>query len=93
MASTTRASRYTAEEADRILQAANPPPDVGVPRLALRVGEAATALSISRSKMYGLIAAGKVRAVLVGEVMRVRVSDLEAFLAENYAEKNIEIGS
>ncbi len=83
MASTTRGSRYTAEEADRILQATNPPPDVGVPRLALRVGEAATALSISRSKMYGLIAAGKVRAVLVGEVMRVRVSDLEAFLGEN----------
>ena len=46
MASTTRGSRYTAEEADRILQATNPPPDVGVPRLALRVGEAATALSL-----------------------------------------------
>jgi excisionase family DNA binding protein len=57
--------------------------DTSVVRLALRVGEAADALSISRSKMYGLIKVGKVRAVLVGDVMRIRVSDLEAYLAEN----------
>lgn len=54
--------------------------DHPVPRLALRVGEAADAVSISRSKMYGLIKAGKVRAVLVGDVMRVRMCDLEAYL-------------
>ena len=35
--------------------------DVAPVRLALRVGEAAAALSISRSKMYGLIKEGKVR--------------------------------
>lgn len=56
-----------------------------IPKLALRVGEAASALSISRSKMYGLIRTGKVGAVLVGDVMRVRMCDLEKYLesAEN----------
>ncbi len=59
------------------------PPEAPVPRLALRIGEAAAALSISRSKMYGLIKGGHVRSVLVGDVMRVRVCDLENYLAEN----------
>ena len=54
--------------------------DGTIPKLALRIGEAASALSISRSKMYGLIKAGKVGSVLVGDVMRVRVCDLEKYL-------------
>jgi excisionase family DNA binding protein len=58
------------------------PLEAPVPRLALRIGEAAAALSISRSKMYGLIKRGKVRTVLVGDVMRIRVSDLENYLTE-----------
>ena len=33
--------------------------------------------------MYGLIKQGKVRTVLVGDVMRVRVSDLEIYLAKS----------
>jgi excisionase family DNA binding protein len=66
------------------------------PRLALRIGEAAAALSISRSKMYGLIKRGKVRTVLVGDVMRIRVSDLENYLTDlpkNKSEKIRTIGS
>ena len=58
------------------------PYEARVPRLALRVTEAAAALAISRSKMYGLIAEGKVRAVLVGDVMRVRVRDLDLYLQD-----------
>ena len=49
-------------------------------RMAFRVSEATTTLGISRSKMYGLIKRGQVRVVYVGEVMRVRVQDLEAYL-------------
>ena len=53
-----------------------------VPRLALRVSEAAATLGIGRSKMYGLIRAGKVRSTMVGDVIRIRVSDLHAYLEE-----------
>ncbi len=53
-----------------------------VPRLALRISEAAAMLGIGRSKMYGLIRAGKVRSILVGDVMRIRVCDLSAYLEE-----------
>ena len=56
--------------------------DAPMPRLALRVTEAASTLGISRSKMYGLIRTGQVRSILVGDVMRVRVSDLTDYLEE-----------
>lgn len=64
-----------------------------IPNLALRVDEAAAALSISRSKMYGLLQQGKVKSVKVGEVMRVRLRDLETFLDEAQGEITPDIGS
>jgi excisionase family DNA binding protein len=41
-------------------------PSIDVPRAALRVSEACSALAISRSKLYLELAAGRLRAVKCG---------------------------
>lgn len=51
------------------------------PRLLLTVTEAAAALSISRSKLYELLAAGLVRSVRIDGSRRVPFQALEAYVA------------
>jgi excisionase family DNA binding protein len=48
--------------------------------LALRVGDAAKKLGISRSKAYELIAAGVLPSVRIGSSIRVPVGALEKWL-------------
>jgi excisionase family DNA binding protein len=53
----------------------------------LRIPEAAAELSIGRSRLYELIAAGELRAVKIGERgVRVPASELERFVAERLAQ-------
>jgi excisionase family DNA binding protein len=52
-----------------------------VTRLLLTVPEAAEARAISRSKLYGLIAAGLVRSVRIDGSRRVPVEALETYVA------------
>jgi excisionase family DNA binding protein len=51
------------------------------PRLLLTVPEAATALAISRSKLYELLAAGLVRSVRIHGSRRVPFEALETYVA------------
>ena len=51
--------------------------------LAVRIGEAARLLSISRSKMYALIRQGQVPAVKIGDSLRVPIADLETWLHDH----------
>jgi excisionase family DNA binding protein len=53
--------------------------DGAAPRL-LRIEEVARQLAVSRSMAWKLIAAGELRAVRIGRAVRVRPTDLEAFL-------------
>jgi excisionase family DNA binding protein len=55
--------------------------DEPVSRLLYRVGEAATALSLSRAKVYELINSGALRSVRIDGARRIRAADLEAFVA------------
>jgi excisionase family DNA binding protein len=50
--------------------------------LLLKVTEAARRLSIGRTQMYKLINTGEIRAVRIGRSRRIRVSDLEAYVAQ-----------
>lgn len=50
------------------------------PKLAYKINEAATAVGISRSKLYQLIAAGELRKTRVGGRSVIRAADLEALL-------------
>lgn len=50
-------------------------------KLLLTVPEAATALAISRSKLYELLAAGLVRSVRIDGSRRVPVEALETYVA------------
>lgn len=50
-------------------------------KLLLTVPEAATALAISRSKLYELMASGMIRSVRIDGSRRVPVEALEAFVA------------
>jgi excisionase family DNA binding protein len=52
-----------------------------VPRLALSLSEAATALGFSRQHIYNLIAAGKLRSVSLGRSRRIAVSEIERVLS------------
>jgi excisionase family DNA binding protein len=52
------------------------------PPLLLRVSAAARVLSISRSKAYGLCAAGILPSVRIGSSIRVSVQALERFVAD-----------
>jgi excisionase family DNA binding protein len=53
-----------------------------VQRLALKVPEAAQAIGLSERKLRDLIASGEVAAFHVDRSIRVRVSDLERYLAQ-----------
>jgi excisionase family DNA binding protein len=52
-----------------------------VRKLLLTVPEAGMVLSISRSKVYGLLASGSLPSVCIGRSRRIRVSDVEDFVA------------
>ncbi|SEO02397.1 transcriptional regulator, AlpA family [Rhodospirillales bacterium URHD0017] len=51
-----------------------------VPRAALRVSEACSALAISRSKLYLELAAGRLRAVKCGRRTLIPVPSIKAWL-------------
>jgi excisionase family DNA binding protein len=55
--------------------------EVAVDRFLLRPEDAAHVLSIGRSKLYELIASGRLASVMIDGCRRVRVEDLEAFVA------------
>jgi excisionase family DNA binding protein len=55
-------------------------PGGDVPRLLLTVPDAAVALSISRSKLYELLAAGLVRSVRIDGSRRIPFQALEAYV-------------
>lgn len=57
-------------------------------RLLLRPLEAAEALGISRAKAYELIAAGEIPSVKLGGCVRVPVSALENWIAEQVAPRH-----
>lgn len=48
--------------------------------LLVTPAEAASALRISRSKLYEILADGSLSSVKIGGARRIRVSDLEAFI-------------
>ncbi|NNN08970.1 MAG: helix-turn-helix domain-containing protein [Acidimicrobiaceae bacterium] len=52
-----------------------------VQKLLLTVPEAGQALAISRSKVYELLESGSMPSVYIGRSRRIRVSDVEAFVA------------
>ena len=51
-------------------------------RLLLRPEEAAEALSISRTTLYGLLASGAIRSVKVGGLRRIPVEALEHYVKD-----------
>jgi excisionase family DNA binding protein len=51
-------------------------------KLAYRIEEAAALLSLSRSLMYELINAGKIRTIKIGRARRITKRQLDEFLAE-----------
>ena len=51
-------------------------------RLLLRPEEAAEALSVSRTTLYGLLASGAIRSVKVGGLRRIPVEALEHFVMD-----------
>lgn len=55
-------------------------PSIDVPRAALRVSEACSALAISRSKLYLELAAGRLRAVKCGRRTLIPVTEIKAWL-------------
>jgi excisionase family DNA binding protein len=59
--------------------------DAPVQKLLLTVPEAGRALAISRSKMYDLLNSGHLASVHIGRSRRVRVIDVENFVASGGA--------
>lgn len=55
--------------------------EVPVSRLLYRVSEAATALGLSRAKVYALISSGALPAVRIDGARRIRAADLAAYVA------------
>jgi len=55
-------------------------------RLALRVGEWAESMGISRSKAYEEIAAGRVPVIRIGKSVRVPVAGAKALVEKQIAE-------
>jgi excisionase family DNA binding protein len=51
-----------------------------VSRLLYRVSEAASALGLSRTKVYELISSGTLPAVRIDGARRIKAADLEAFV-------------
>ena len=54
----------------------------GHERRLLRIEDVADRLAISRSMAWKLIAVGQLRSLRIGRAVRVRPSDLDAYLAE-----------
>lgn len=50
-------------------------------RYLLRPDDAASVLSIGRSKLYELLASGRLASVMIDGCRRVRLEDIEAFVA------------
>ena len=61
--------------------------DRPVEKLALRVGEAAAMLSISRSQCYELIQAGKLPALKIGASWRIPVGRLREWVEAQTRER------
>ena len=57
-------------------------PDERTPpaELLLRISDAARALGIGRTTLYGLIEAGEIHVVRIGRAVRVPVTELDAFV-------------
>jgi hypothetical protein len=55
-------------------------------RLAVRINEACTALGISRSSLYELMGAGKIKTALLAGRRVIPVSELERVLSESLSE-------
>jgi excisionase family DNA binding protein len=55
--------------------------EVEVPRAALSVNEACASLSISRSKLYEEVAAGRLRALKAGSRTLIPVTSRDAWLS------------
>jgi|TARA_B100002003_G_C13942365_1_gene457266 excisionase family DNA binding protein len=68
----------------RMTQITSPEPHP--PRLALRVAEAAQALSISRSKCYQLIASHELPSVQIGKSIRVPNDELKRWLTKRVSD-------
>jgi len=51
-------------------------------KLLVKVADAADQLSLSRSKVYELIAAGEIAVVKIGKSARIERSELERFVAK-----------
>jgi excisionase family DNA binding protein len=69
-------SQFTRTEADDMNE-----------RLMLRVGEAAEAIGVSRTKAYELIARGELPTVRVGGCVRVPVAALKDWIAQQLRDK------
>ena len=59
-----------------------PPEGTDVPRILLTVNEAARALALSRSSVYRLIGAGRIRTIRVLRKTCVPVTELQRFVTE-----------
>jgi excisionase family DNA binding protein len=55
--------------------------DVSIPRAALRVREACVSLSISRSKLYEELAAGRIKALKAGSCTLIPMASIDAWLS------------
>ncbi len=53
-----------------------------IQKLLLTVPEVGHVLAISRSKVYDLLNSGNIPSVYIGRSRRIRVSDVEAFVAD-----------
>jgi excisionase family DNA binding protein len=56
---------------------------VEFPKLLVTIEEAAHILSISRSKVYGLLNTGQLLSIHIGRARRIRLRDIESFVAES----------
>lgn len=62
-------------------------PVVPAERRLLRVEDVARQLTVSRSMAWKLVAAGELRSVRIGRAVRVRPTDLEAYLSDPARER------
>lgn len=58
-----------------------PDHDATRPRVLLTVEAAADRLSISRTRMYGLLKAGDVASVRIGRLRRIHTTEIDAYAA------------
>jgi excisionase family DNA binding protein len=59
-----------------------------VERLALTVEEAAQALGVSRSTMYGFVSSGEIRSIKLGKCRRIPVDALAELIQRKADEQN-----